>query len=128
MLDSVFDQLTLRNGYYDEKGSPRFTTGSIVSGALMRAMLTVMLGFAIWYYVGSQLALLFSAIAIWGYVAYPAHRQYTIFNQHVEQLELNTLCGQCKHFNPTNQLCSVYDEHVSNDFIPCEGMDWEPRP
>ena len=127
MLDSTFDQITLRHGYYDEQGQPRFTTGSIVSGALMRALLVVVVGFAMWNWRGDETTYAVTLLLMWGYVAYPAYRQYSIFNKHIEEIQIDTLCGQCKHFNPTGQTCFRYDEHVSNDYIPCEGLDWEPR-
>ncbi|MBL7999798.1 MAG: hypothetical protein JNL32_14325 [Candidatus Kapabacteria bacterium] len=127
MLDSLVDQLTLRNGYYDEQGQPRYTTGNIVSGALVRGFAVMIVGFLMWHYQGDQTTWFITIVLLWGYVAYPAYRQYSIFNSHVEQLQITTLCGQCKHFNPTNQLCHIYDEHVSNTHIPCEGVDWEPR-
>jgi hypothetical protein len=39
----------------------------------------------------------------------------------------DTLCGSCINFEPSSQLCKVLDEHVSVDFIPCEGLRWEPK-
>ena len=127
MLDSFFDQITLRHGLYDHEGQPRFTTGSIVSGAILRGFLTILVGFALWYWKGDESTYLLTLLMLWGYVAYPAYRQYTLFNEHIESYKVETLCGQCKHFNSTGQTCFRYDEHVTNEYVPCEGLDWEPR-
>ncbi len=127
MLDSFFDQLTLSKGLYDAKGEPRFTTGSIVNGALLRAILVIVVGFALWYWRGDEMTYALTFLLLWGYVAYPAYRQYIIFNQHIEQYVGDTLCGQCRHFNATAQSCFRYDEHVTETYVPCEGLDWEPR-
>ncbi|MBX7156288.1 MAG: hypothetical protein U0Y96_10635 [Candidatus Kapaibacterium sp.] len=127
MLDTFFDQITLRNGFYNEEGQPRYTTGSVVSGALMRGILVILIGTAISQRMSVEATWMISIILLWAYVAYPAYRQYVVFNTHVEEIENTTLCGQCRHFSSTNQLCSIYDEHVTNTYVPCEGIDWEPR-
>ena len=127
MLDFTFDQILLRQGLQHNDGAPRFTTGSIVSGALMRAIITIVFGFLLWNWRGDESTYLITLIMLWGYVAYPAYRQYHVFNEHIEEMTLSTLCGQCKHFNRTGQTCFRYDEHVTNEYIPCEGLDWEPR-
>ncbi len=93
----------------------------------MRGFLTMLVGFAIWYWRGDEFTYFLTLLLMWAYVVYPAYRQYTLFNEHIESYQLETLCGQCKHFNPTAQTCFRYDEHVTNDYVPCEGLDWEPR-
>ena len=32
-----------------------------------------------------------------------------------------------EHFESSAQICSKYDEHITENHIPCEGMDWEPH-
>ena len=93
----------------------------------MRGALVMVLGFWLWNWRGDETTWFVTVALLWAYVAYPAYRQYSVFNDHVKHFEVTTLCGQCKHFNPTGQTCFRYDEHVSNDYIPCEGLDWEPK-
>lgn len=106
---------------------PFYTTGSIVSAAIMRIALIGLGGIVARQYLdGSTLwyAVLF---LMWALGAYPAYRQYQQFNSNVTALTESTLCGQCRHFDPTNQLCTIMDEHVTGEEPPCEGEAWEPR-
>ncbi len=106
---------------------PYYTTGSIVAAAVMRlaiiGTLAVLLNdrfqSSTWWWT----SVLFAA---WGLGAYPAWLQYRRFNEHIEHIQSETLCGKCRHFNGTNQLCMVLDEHVTSEQPPCEGELWEP--
>ncbi|MCO6465872.1 MAG: hypothetical protein J5I53_04570 [Bradyrhizobiaceae bacterium] len=107
---------------------PYYTTGSIMAAAVMR--LTI-IGAAAWGFSSAYSSsgwwwttVMFVA---WGVGVYPAYLQYRRFNESVEQLQDGTLCGTCRHFNPTNQLCTILDEHVTSAEPPCEGEAWEPR-
>lgn len=127
--DSFVDLLLLRmNPPQDSIDRPYYTTGSIVSAAMIRV---VILGFAAMLlssYASPTVTWWFAMISIWGIGIYPAWMQYQRFNDAVEKIEDGSLCGVCRHFNPTNQLCSVLDEHVVRpDAPPCEGEGWEPR-
>ena len=108
---------------------PYYTTGSIVAAAIMRVAIIGIIAIFLndqfnsdgWWWT----AVLFS---FWLVGVYPAWLQYNRFHDDVEQLQEGTLCGSCKHFNPTNQLCMVLDEHVTSEEPPCEGEAWEPTP
>ena len=127
MLDSLFDSLLLRYSTPSPDGSPDRTTGSVVFGALMRAIVVIVFGFFMWNTTEPDTASFISFVLLWGYVVYPAYRQYVLFHDHVETLTRDTLCGSCKHFDASSQRCAVYDEHISDTRVPCEGLDWEPR-
>jgi hypothetical protein len=127
MLDQLFDYLLLKRDTDSSSPLPQRTTGSIVSGALFRAFFVILLGFFLWEWRGDQTTWFITIILLWGYVVYPAQRQYDVFNKEMDKMYEETLCGQCKHFNLTNQLCGVYDEHPTKEYIPCDGIDWEPR-
>ncbi len=127
--EQILDLFLLRTTppeYAEEQ--PYYTTGSIVAAALIRValigtaatILNVSYGSTTWWWT----AVLF---AFWGLGVYPAWVQYQRFNDAVEQLHIDTLCGQCRHFNPTNQLCMILDVHVTTEAPPCEGEGWEPK-
>jgi amino acid permease len=107
---------------------PYYTTGSIMAAAVMRLaiigaaafLLNDRFGHSGWWWT----VVMFAA---WGLGVYPAYLQYTRFNAEVEKIQEGTLCGACKHFNPTNQLCMIMDVHVTTEEPPCEGEAWEPR-
>ena len=125
MLDSFVDSLIIRNSTsYD--GSPARTTGSIVFGALLRMCLVIIAGFYMWNNTLPETAATITVVLLWGYVIYPAYRQYVVFHDEVSNIRRDTLCGSCKHFDLSSQRCAVYDEHISEHVVPCEGMDWEP--
>jgi hypothetical protein len=128
MLDVLMDILLFRlhKRSYDNK-TPKLTTGTIVFGGMIRLSIIVM---ATWwisdFWVFHQFWPIFAMMVIM-IVFYPAYREMSIFSDTVESLKETTLCGSCKHFEPSAQICSRYDEHITEDHIPCEGMDWEPN-
>lgn len=106
--------------------APYYTTGSIVLAALVRVSL-IGLGLMTWYGVREETPNYWVAVTlIWFVGAWPAYLQYQKFNDYVDKLQATTLCGACRHFSRTNQLCTVLDEHVTDSHVPCEGELWEP--
>jgi len=105
---------------------PYYTTGSIVSAALMRIVLLIVLGFVLRSYQSASITWTITTFAIWALGVFPAWKQYTVFNEAVDRIIESTLCGTCRHFNPSNQVCRVLDVHVTTDAPPCEALDWEP--
>ncbi|MCS6999471.1 MAG: DUF4407 domain-containing protein [Candidatus Kapabacteria bacterium] len=126
MLDFLADQILLRRGLYDQEGRPRLATGAIVFGALLRALSTILLGFALWHYAGVEYSIPVSLALLWGYVVYPAYRQLVVYSETTAKIEEELLCNTCRHYNSSGQFCLLYDQHVGPEHIPCEGMDWEP--
>lgn len=123
------DLLLLRTSVpEDAVDQPYYTTGSIVAAALIRVALIGVIAIVFnerfsssgWWWTTVMFAL-------WGAGVYPAWLQYQRFNDAVEELHTDTLCGACRHFNPTNQLCQIMDVHVTSEAPPCEGEGWEPR-
>ncbi|MCX6140245.1 MAG: hypothetical protein NTX15_05360 [Candidatus Kapabacteria bacterium] len=106
---------------------PYYTTGSIVAAALMRVSILGAASFLLSLYAQSNTVWWFAMLSLWGIGVYPAWMQYQRFHERVEKITAGTLCGACRHFNPTNQLCMVLDEHVTSEHPPCEGEAWEPK-
>lgn len=106
---------------------PYYTTGSIVAAALFRVAIIAIGGLIATKYVDSDALWYVVLFLIWGIGAYPAYRQYQEFNDKVDRISEETLCGQCRHFDPTNQLCTILDEHITSAEPPCEGEGWEPK-
>ena len=78
-------------------------------------------------YMSSTTTWWVAMLGLWGLGVYPAWLQYNKHHERVEQVTDGTLCGSCRHFNRTNQLCMIMDEHVTSEEPPCEGEGWEPR-
>jgi len=65
-------------------------------------------------------------ISVYGVVIHPAVIQYKLFIEKNKEILYNTLCSNCKHFEKTAVLCAKHDKHPTVNFLPCDGVDWEP--
>ncbi len=131
IFDKISDVLMFREGTEaDEYGSliPVLTTGSIVWGIMLRTVFVVFLSFVIFYLFDLYKFVWVVLFALWFGAAYPGWRQFQLFNERVKKVVESTLCGSCLHFEKSSQLCKIYDEHVTQEYIPCEGLNWEPLP
>ncbi len=126
-LENILDILMFREGTDEDSDTnlPVVTTGSVVLGMIFRSAIIIILMFIFSEYFREMWYL--GVFIFWFFVAYPAYRQYNKFNKRMENFQEETLCGTCRHFNPSGQLCTIYDEHVSRNHIPCNGEAWEPR-
>lgn len=127
--EQILDLFLLRMNPPDyATDQPYYTTGSIVAAGLLRIAVIATIAFLLnAQFESSSWWWTLVLFALWSLGAYPAWVQYKKFNDHVQELHHGTLCGSCRHFNPTNQLCMVLDEHVTTEKPPCEGEAWEPR-
>lgn len=129
IIDKIADIFMFREGTEldNETNSPSVTTGSIVWGILLRSAIIISLSIVIIGYTDAYNLWWITLFAVWFLAAYPGYRQYQKFNKRIEDLKETTLCGSCRHFESTGQLCTLYDEHISRNHVPCEGMNWEPK-
>lgn len=127
-IEQIRDLFLLRMREPEGAERPYYTTGSIVGAALLRlAVLATVLMLLNERYGSTKWWWTVALFSLWGIGAYPAWVQYRRFNDSVDKITEGTLCGSCRHFDPTNQLCMVLDEHVTSDAPPCEGEAWEPK-
>lgn len=127
-LEKIADILQFREGNpNDDSKEPVVTTGSIIFGALVRTAIVVLAAFFAVEYFDMRGYWWITAFFVWLFAAYPAYRQYSRFNSDIDTFQEDTLCGKCKHFEPSGQLCRILDEHVTRNHIPCEGLSWEPK-
>lgn len=127
LLDIVLYRFTNLKNDSNDNIVPQITTGTIVFGALIRFFFLTLLcwGMIQYFYLYDHWFILF--MIIMGLTFYPAYRQWEHFHNRVDEMQDSTLCGSCKHFEPSGQLCRPLDEHVSNSYIPCDGQSWEPK-
>lgn len=101
--------------------------GDIVYKTLIR--FTIVLAI-LWFgkdFFGEKFFWLVSVLSIYLFVFHPAYLAYKQFMEENSNIISNSLCSSCKHFNESAVLCTKYDKHPTDIFIPCEGTDWEPR-
>ncbi len=129
-LEKIKDVFLFRKGTEEdnESNQPVVTTGSIVWGLVLRSAIIIFLSIIIVQYYEAYKYWWVSLFALWFLAAWPAYLQWQTFSKRMEKFEEDTLCGTCRHFDPSSQMCKIYDEFVSKEHVPCEGMDWEPKP
>lgn len=114
--------------FFKEKekgGNPVVTTGAIIWGSLLRTFLIIVISFFIVrkYMLYEHIYVLI--FVLWFFVALPAYKAYQSFNKEMDEFSESTLCGSCRYFEKSAQLCKIYDQHPTKDFVPCEGSSWE---
>jgi hypothetical protein len=107
---------------------PTVTTGSVIWGLLFRSALIIIPSMIVIIAFNKREFWWISAFLFWFFAVYPAYRQYSKFQERIKKIKDDTLCGKCKYFLVESQLCSILDEHIGNNTIPCEGESWEPTP
>ncbi len=110
--------------------SDRHTLGSIIWLAMLRLTATIFVAWYLRQYIpeadfGQWWAI--TVAAIYGIAIYPAQIQYSYFRRTSKKLIEQTLCSSCRYFNADGLHCMQLDEHVSENYLPCEGEGWEPK-
>jgi hypothetical protein len=117
-----------RPGGLERGASDRHTLGSIIWMAMLRLTAVI---FVAWYLrdqiTDSPEWWMVTIGAIYGIAIYPAQIQYNYFKRTTRRLVEETLCSSCRHFNPDGLHCLLLDEHVNEQYLPCEGEGWEPK-
>jgi hypothetical protein len=131
VFEKLRDALMFREGSYEDNYTtePKVTIGSIIWGVLLRSAIIVfgalLVAMALYQKVVVNWWIIF--FAMWIFVVFPAFRQYRKFDERIDELEESTMCGSCRYFIKDSQLCRLYDEHISMDYLPCNGESWEPK-
>ncbi|MBA4251900.1 MAG: hypothetical protein C0425_10705 [Chlorobiaceae bacterium] len=66
-------------------------------------------------------------LCIYGVILHPALIQYRLFLEKNNVVLNSTLCSSCQHFDKTAVLCLKHDEHPTEIYLPCDGLEWEPQ-
>ena len=101
--------------------------GEIVFWTIIRTAVTLPGLWILKSQVDSQLWYLISLAAIYVLIIHPAVQSYRWFEQRNKKIINTTLCSSCRHFDPSAILCMKYDKHPTENYIPCDGVDWEPN-
>lgn len=127
--DKIIDLFNFKSVSKDYLGNeqPQITIGSIVWGTLFRSFIIITLSFLVFEYTDNYDNWWFALFVLWFFAAMPAYSAYTNFQKDIVDFSDSTLCGSCRNFDKSAQLCKIYDQHPTDDFIPCEGNDWEPK-
>lgn len=101
--------------------------GAIVYWTLIRIAIVLPL---IWFtkdFFDEKYWFIMGSLSLALFVIYPAYHSYKNFIEQNKNVISSTLCSSCKHFDQSAVLCMKYDKHPTENYIPCEGNDWEPK-
>jgi hypothetical protein len=101
--------------------------GGIIYWTIIRIAILIPLLWIATDYIEYKYWWMVVTMSIYGFIMHPAFIQYKLFREKNEEVITNTLCSSCKHFDESAVLCLKFDEHPTEDEIPCEGSAWEPK-
>ncbi len=101
--------------------------GGIVYWTLLRIAILIPLLWLAIDYIDYKFWWVIFSMSVYGVIIQPAVIQYRLFMEKNKEVISNSLCTSCKHFDETAVLCLKYDEHPTDEEVPCDGIDWEPK-
>ncbi len=101
--------------------------GGIVYWTLLRIAILIPLLWLAIDYIDYKFWWVILSMSVYGVIIQPAVIQYRLFMEKNKEVISNSLCTSCKHFDETAVLCLKYDEHPTDEEVPCDGIDWEPK-
>ncbi len=101
--------------------------GEIIYWTLIRTAIVLPLIWLAKDYFDEKYWWIMGVLSVTLFIIYPAYYSYKNFIEINKNVISNTLCSTCKHFDKSAVLCMKYDKHPTEEYIPCEGTDWEPK-
>jgi glucan phosphoethanolaminetransferase (alkaline phosphatase superfamily) len=101
--------------------------GEIIFWGIIRTGLLIL---ALWFsfdFIDYKFWWSAAIISIYVIIIHPAIIQMQLFKEKNKRILTDTLCSRCKHFDETAILCTKYDQHPTAHYVPCDGVDWEPK-
>ena len=100
--------------------------GEIVFWTIIRTAVLIPIIWILQSYIDFQFWWIINVVAIYVIIIHPAVIHYKLFEEKNKDIIESTLCSTCRHFDKTAVLCMRHDKHPSLEFLPCQGLDWEP--
>lgn len=101
--------------------------GAVVFWTIIRAVIVIPTLWFLMEFIDFRLWWIVSLTAIYGIIIHPAVIHYRLFEEKNKDIIESTLCSSCRHFDVTAVLCTKFDEHPDMNYLPCQGLDWEPK-
>lgn len=79
------------------------------------------------YYIDDTLWFIIAFFSLLGFVIQPAWSAYQDYVKKNKAILTNSICGSCKNYDPSAPVCIKYDENPTETYVPCDGLDWDPR-
>lgn len=101
--------------------------GEIIFWTIVRTAIIIPVIWVLHSYINFQFWGIVSLLAIYGAIIHPIIVYNKIFDEKNKDIIESTLCSTCKHFDKSAVLCMKHDKHPTKSFLPCDGLDWEPK-
>jgi hypothetical protein len=101
--------------------------GEIVFWTIIRIAVVIPILWVLEAYISPQIWWLIIIATIYAAILHPTIIHYKLFKSKNKEILESTLCSTCVHFDETAVLCMLHDKHPSRIFLPCDGVDWEPK-
>jgi hypothetical protein len=103
------------------------TMGEIVFWTLIRISLSIPFVWILKNYLDYSIWWITAIFILYGIVIHPAILRYRKFEDKNKNIFESSLCASCRHFEKSAVLCIKHDKHPTQNYLPCEGLDWEPK-
>ncbi|MBE0573157.1 MAG: hypothetical protein IH618_16560 [Ignavibacteriaceae bacterium] len=101
--------------------------GAIVFWTIIRTAITIPVLWILRSHMDAQLWWMVSIAAIYVLIIHPAMVSHRWFEKHNKKVIESSLCSSCKNFDRSAVLCIKYDKHPTENYVPCDGVEWEPK-
>ncbi len=101
--------------------------GEIIFWTMIRITIVIPILWVAEGYINYELWWLISIMILYGVIIHPAIIHYRLFEEKNKDIIESTLCSTCLHFDKSAVLCMKYDKHPTKEYLPCDGIDWEPK-
>lgn len=105
----------------------KISIGSIVYWGIIRLTLVIVALWVLYYYIDYGTWWMIGIVSLYVVVVHPIIIQYEMYREQNKIVLESSLCSSCRYFDVTAVLCTKLDEHPTENYLPCEGMYWEPK-
>ena len=101
--------------------------GDLIFWTIIRTAISILAIWALKYRIDEQLWWLIAIAITYALIVHPIITGLKKFKIKNEKILSSTICASCKHFDSSALLCMKHDKHPTENYIPCEGIHWEPK-
>jgi len=93
----------------------------------MRTAITIAAVWILKSHIDDQLWYIIAIASSYLIIIHPTVTGLKKFDLKSKNILYSTICSNCKHFDSSAVLCMKHDKHPAEDYIPCDGIHWEPK-
>ena len=101
--------------------------GVIVYWTIIRTAIVIVALWLLKSQIDEQLWYIITVAISYTVVIHPAISGFRKFEEKNKNVIESTICTSCKHFDKSAVLCMKHDKHPTENYLPCDGIHWEPK-